>query len=92
VSNLLARGDAADAVVAAAAQLADAAARRVAPTVVVSNEVGLGIHPATPLGRHFRDLLGAVNRCVAAGANTAWLVVAGRVVRLESVAAADVVG
>ena len=55
---------------------------RTAPTVVVSEEVGLGVHPETPVGRRFRDVLGQVNRRVADIADEVLLVVAGRTVRL----------
>jgi adenosyl cobinamide kinase/adenosyl cobinamide phosphate guanylyltransferase len=47
-------------------------------TVIVSDEVGLGVHPSTEAGRHFRDTLGLVNQAVAAVADRVWLVVAGR--------------
>lgn len=64
--------------------LAALAARRDAgvPTVVVSEEVGLGVHPSTALGGAFRDALGTLNRRVADAAGTVLLVVAGRVVPL----------
>jgi adenosylcobinamide kinase/adenosylcobinamide-phosphate guanylyltransferase len=52
-------------------------------TVLVSEEVGLGVHPSSDLGRRFRDVLGEVNRVVADAADHAVLVVAGRVVTLE---------
>jgi len=48
----------------------------------VSDEVGLSVHPPTAAGRWFVDALGTVNRAVAAVADEAWLVVAGRVVAL----------
>ena len=53
-----------------------------APTVVVSNEVGLGVHPETALGLRYRDLLGRVNQQWAAVADTALFLVAGRAVPL----------
>lgn len=52
-------------------------------TVVVSEEVGLGVHPETALGRHFRDVLGEVNQAVAAVADEVVMVIAGRGLRLE---------
>ena len=53
--------------------------------VVVSDEVGLGVHPSTEAGRSFRDALGVVNQAVAAAAGDVLLVVAGRALRLERI-------
>jgi adenosylcobinamide kinase/adenosylcobinamide-phosphate guanylyltransferase len=47
------------------------------PVVLVSNEVGLGIVPETPLGRAFRDQAGRLHQEVAAIAQRVVLVVAG---------------
>jgi adenosyl cobinamide kinase/adenosyl cobinamide phosphate guanylyltransferase len=52
-------------------------------TVLVSEEVGLGVHPATEVGRRFADALGELNRAVADVADRALLVVAGRVLPLD---------
>jgi adenosylcobinamide kinase / adenosylcobinamide-phosphate guanylyltransferase len=64
-------------------ELEAALAARSTPTVLVSDEVGWGVHPETEVGRRFRDVLGEVNQRLAAMAEDAWLVVAGRVVRLD---------
>lgn len=48
-----------------------------ATALFVSNEVGLGLVPPTPMGRAYRDLLGAVNRRLAAEADQVLLMVAG---------------
>jgi adenosylcobinamide kinase/adenosylcobinamide-phosphate guanylyltransferase len=45
--------------------------------VVVSNEVGSGVHPVSPLGRRYRDLLGEINQKVARIADDVVLMVAG---------------
>jgi adenosylcobinamide kinase/adenosylcobinamide-phosphate guanylyltransferase len=69
-----------------AGRLAAALAARPGDTVVVSDEVGLGVHPSSAVGRKFRDALGQVNRAVADHADEVLLVVAGRVIRLEEMA------
>lgn len=55
--------------------------------IVVSNEVGLGVVPPTPLGRYFRDALGRVNQHVAAAADEVTLLVAGLAMPLKARAA-----
>jgi adenosylcobinamide kinase / adenosylcobinamide-phosphate guanylyltransferase len=45
--------------------------------VLVSNEVGSGVHPVSPLGRAYRDLLGEINQKVARIADDVILMVAG---------------
>ena len=47
------------------------------PVVLVANEVGLGIVPETPLGRHFRDAAGLLNQRVAALAGRVVFIAAG---------------
>ena len=65
------------------ADLCAALAQRQGTTVVVSDEVGLGVHPSTEIGRRFRDALGECNTAVADVSDEVLLVVAGRVLPLE---------
>lgn len=62
--------------------LVDVLRNRSGTTIVVSEEVGLGVHPSTEIGRHFRDALGTVNQAVASAADDAFLAIAGRVLPL----------
>jgi adenosyl cobinamide kinase/adenosyl cobinamide phosphate guanylyltransferase len=78
VANLLDRGRAEAEVEEASRTAAARTSSRSGPTVVISNEVGLGVVPATELGRRYRDLLGRVNTQWAAVAESAAFVVAGR--------------
>lgn len=57
--------------------LLDTLAGRLSPTVLVSNEVGMGIVPQTSLGRRFRDAQGTLNQQVAATADCVILTAAG---------------
>jgi adenosylcobinamide kinase/adenosylcobinamide-phosphate guanylyltransferase len=50
--------------------------------VLVTNEVGQGVVPATASGRRFRDEMGLLNTAVAAECQDVLWCVAGRVVRL----------
>ena len=59
-----------------------ALAARTADTVLVTNEVGLGVVPSHRSGRVFRDLLGLVNQELAAACDEVHLVIAGRVLTL----------
>lgn len=51
--------------------------------IVVSNEVGMGVVPAYPLGRRYRDLLGWANQRLMDVVSEGYLVVAGRTVPLK---------
>lgn len=59
-----------------------ALAGRADPTVIVSEEVGMSVHPATEIGRHFADCMGELNRRISEIADHCLLVVAGRVTEL----------
>ena len=48
-----------------------------ADVLIVSNEVGLGVVPATPLAREFRDLAGMAHQRLAASADEVYFMVAG---------------
>lgn len=62
--------------------LVDALTSSAADVVLVTNEVGMGVVPATASGRLFRDLLGILNVQVAAACQETTLVVAGMAVPL----------
>ncbi len=57
--------------------LLDAILKSNAKWVIVSNEVGLGLVPAYPLGRFFRDALGRANQRLAQAADTVLFMVSG---------------
>ena len=77
VSNLMLRGDDDAAILKEADALAALVAAPAAELRLVSNEVGFGVHPPTPAGLRFRDILGLVNQRVAAAASRVVLMVAG---------------
>ena len=83
VSNLMAAGSSDEEIEALARAVAAAAANRVSPVVAVTNEVGSGIVPMNELARRFRDVHGRVNAIWCEVADDAYLVVSGRVLRLE---------
>jgi adenosylcobinamide kinase / adenosylcobinamide-phosphate guanylyltransferase len=72
LSNLMHSGR--DVEIATSALLAALPGRKV---WLVSNEVGLGLVPETPLGRRFRDEAGRLNQRVAAAVDRAVFIAAG---------------
>jgi adenosylcobinamide kinase/adenosylcobinamide-phosphate guanylyltransferase len=64
-------------------RLLDALACATAEIVLVTNEVGWSVVPATASGRMFRDDLGRLNAAVSAASDHVALVVAGRVLDLS---------
>ena len=45
--------------------------------IIISNEVGLGLVPANPMGRFYRDILGKANQMIASQSDWVYLLVAG---------------
>jgi adenosylcobinamide kinase/adenosylcobinamide-phosphate guanylyltransferase len=77
-ANLLeAEGEDRDALERRVQTLCDALQMVNCRVIVVSNEVGSGVHPVSPLGRTYRDLLGEINQRVASIADDVVLMVAG---------------
>jgi adenosylcobinamide kinase/adenosylcobinamide-phosphate guanylyltransferase len=74
LSNVMLAGDDPDRACAGLCAGLDAAR---GPIVLVTNEVGQGIVPATPLGRSFRDAQGRLNQHVARRCEAVVLVAAG---------------
>ena len=46
-------------------------------TIIVTNELGMGVVPPSPLGRYYRDIAGRVNQIVAEAADAVCFVVSG---------------
>ena len=74
LSNLLLAGKRPDEEIS---ELCGALREAAGPVVLVSNEVGMGLVPETPLGRRFRDAAGRLNQDVAALADRVVFVAAG---------------
>jgi adenosylcobinamide kinase/adenosylcobinamide-phosphate guanylyltransferase len=51
--------------------------------IIISNEIGLGVVPAFPLGRIFRDLMGMINKELASSSDEAYIFIAGIKQRLK---------
>jgi adenosylcobinamide kinase/adenosylcobinamide-phosphate guanylyltransferase len=70
-------------VAAAASELVAAVAACPARLWLVSNEVGLGLVPETPLGRRFRDEAGRLHQRLAQAVDEVYLIAAGLPLRLK---------
>jgi adenosylcobinamide kinase/adenosylcobinamide-phosphate guanylyltransferase len=82
LSNLLLRGDTEPEIAAKVTALADALRAAPFASVVVTNEVGMGIVPESPLGRTFRDVAGRAHQVLAARADRIYFAMLGTMLRL----------
>jgi len=86
LSNLLCRDVSADDVLTRVEDLVGVlvtASARGTATVVVTNEVGFGLVPETPLGRAFRDLAGFAHQRLADVADEIHVALLGRVLQIH---------
>lgn len=51
--------------------------------IIISNELGMGVHASTPGGRKFVELQGWVNQYIASKSEKAWLMVSGIPMQLK---------
>lgn len=83
LSNLVGIGLKESAILSRVGTLLQAMRTGAARVIIVSNELGLGLVPAEPSTRAFRDLAGRVNQHIAAEADEVHLVVSGLSLRLK---------
>jgi adenosylcobinamide kinase/adenosylcobinamide-phosphate guanylyltransferase len=83
LSNLLLDELAPEAIEARVDELADCLVRAPFHSIVVSNEVGLGIVPDNALARTFRDLVGRAHQRLGAVASEVYFGVMGQLLRLK---------
>jgi adenosylcobinamide kinase/adenosylcobinamide-phosphate guanylyltransferase len=92
LSNLLCTPRAPEEILRRVDDLVGVAVARAAPTLVVTNEVGMGIVPETPLGRAFRDLAGTAHQRLAAAADEIYAALLGTILRLHPAPLATFLG
>jgi adenosylcobinamide kinase / adenosylcobinamide-phosphate guanylyltransferase len=83
ISNLLVRGCAEREVEARVRELADTLAAAAFHSIVVTNEVGMGVVPESALGRVFRDATGRAHQILAQRADEVYAAVLGVILRLR---------
>lgn len=83
LSNLLLAERTSSDILASVDELVGVLAARRFHAVIVTNEVGMGVVPETPLGRLFRDVCGMTHQRLAAAADEVDLAILGSVLRLK---------
>jgi adenosylcobinamide kinase/adenosylcobinamide-phosphate guanylyltransferase len=83
LSNLLQREDSVETILEQVDGVVGALQRRRFHAVLVTNEVGMSVHPPTPLGRAFVEICGRAHQRVARAADEVYLAVLGTVVRIR---------
>ncbi|MBU4473296.1 MAG: bifunctional adenosylcobinamide kinase/adenosylcobinamide-phosphate guanylyltransferase [Candidatus Omnitrophica bacterium] len=77
VSNLILKGIKENKIKARFRKLVSMLTKTKAQTIIVSNEVGLGIVPQNKLARDFRDIAGRINQMIAAESDEIYFLISG---------------
>ena len=83
VSNLLLAGQSDEAIVSRMEAIGEQLSRAPFSTIVVSNEVGMGIVPENALSRRFRDLTGRAHQLLAQRCDELYFATMGTILRLR---------
>ena len=83
LSNLLLRDATDDAILREVDAVVDVLRLRAFDAILVTNEVGMSIHPPTPLGRRFVEICGFAHQRVARAADEVHLAVLGTTLRIR---------
>lgn len=83
ISNLMVQGLSSSQIEARIAELTACLVALPFPSIVVSNEVGLGIVPENAMARAFRDLAGRAHQQLGRAASEVYLGVMGQMLRLK---------
>jgi adenosylcobinamide kinase/adenosylcobinamide-phosphate guanylyltransferase len=83
LSNLMLRDESLATIAARVDELAGVLHDRPFATILVTNEVGMGVVPPSALGRAFRDAVGAAHQRLAEVADEIYLVILGSVLRIR---------
>jgi adenosylcobinamide kinase/adenosylcobinamide-phosphate guanylyltransferase len=83
LSNMLCRGDAPSDIARSVDALIEVLARRAYDALVVTNEVGMGLVPETPLGRAFRDIAGVAHQRMSRLAGEVYFGALGTMLRIK---------
>lgn len=83
LSNLLLADESQSQILRRVDQLIDVLATRRLHSVVVTNEVGMGVVPESSLGRAFRDLTGIAHQRLARASDETYVAILGSVLRIK---------
>lgn len=83
IANLLVQGVAESVVATRIDDLASLLASSPFHTIMVTNEVGMGVHPESVLGRTFRDVVGRAHQRLARDADEIYFAALGIILRLQ---------
>ena len=83
LSNLLLRGDSEDSILGQVERLIGILRGKPLNSILITNEVGMGVVPESELGRSFRDLCGLAHQALAVRADQIYFGALGTLIRLK---------